>query len=59
MTYNGKIMEELKHAIEIWRMNYLIEKGIDPQPHIANCVGKIEVTLEPVQVNDYIRGEEE
>ena len=59
MTYNTKLMDELKHAIQIWRMNYLIEKGIDPQPHISNLVGKIEVTLDPVQVNDYTRGEEE
>ena len=56
MTYNTKLMDELKHAIQIWRMNYLIEKGIDPRPHISNLVGKIEVTLDPVQVNDYIRG---
>ena len=46
MTYNTKLMDELKHAIQIWRMNYLIEKGIDPQPHISNLVGKIEVTLD-------------
>ena len=59
MTYNTKLMDELKHAIQIWRMNYLIEKGIDPCPRISNLVGKIEVTLDPVQVNDYIRGEEE
>jgi hypothetical protein len=59
MTYNDKIMEDLKHAIQVWRMNYLIEKGIDPQPHISNLVGKIDITIDPVQVNDYITGEEE
>jgi hypothetical protein len=40
-------------------MNYLIEKGIDPQPNIASVVGKIEVTLDPVEVNPFDRGEEE
>jgi len=59
MTYNDRIMNELKHAIEVWRMNYLIEKGIDPQPNIASVVGKIEVTLDPVEVNSFDRGEEE
>ena len=59
MTYNDGIMDELKHAIEVWRMNYLIEKGIDPQPNIASVVGKIEVTLDPVEVNSFDRGEEE
>jgi hypothetical protein len=59
MTYNDGIMNELKHAIEVWRMNYLIEKGIDPQPNIASVVGKIEVTLDPVEVNSFDRGEEE
>ncbi len=59
MTYNDGIMNELKHAIEVWRMNYLIEKGIDPQPNIASVVGKIEVTLDPVEVNPFDRGEEE
>jgi hypothetical protein len=59
MTYNDGIMNELKHAIEVWRMNYLIEKGIDPQPNIASVVGKIEVTLDPVEVNQFDRGEEE
>ncbi len=59
MTYNDEIMNELKHAIEVWRMNYLIEKGIDPQPNIASVVGKIEVTLDPVEVNTFDRGEEE
>jgi hypothetical protein len=59
MTYNDRIMNELKHAIEVWRMNYLIEKGIDPQPNIASGVGKIEVTLDPVEVNPFDRGEEE
>jgi hypothetical protein len=37
----------------------LIEKGIDPQPNIASVVGKIEVTLDPVEVNSFDRGEEE
>ena len=59
MTYNTKMMAELKHAIQVWRMNYLIEKGIDPRPHISNLVGKIEVTLDPVQVESFNRGEEE
>jgi len=59
MTYNDGIMNELRHAIEVWRMNYLIEKGIDPQPNIASVVGKIEVTLDPVEVNQFDRGEEE
>jgi len=59
MTYNDGIMNELKHAIEVWRMNYLIEKGIDPQPNIASVVGKIEVTLDPVEVKSFDRGEEE
>ena len=59
MTYNDKIMEDLKHAIEVWRMNYLIEKGIDPQPNIASVVCNIEVTLDPVEVNSFDRGEEE
>ena len=59
MTYNDGIMDELKHAIEVWRMNYLIEKWIDPQPNIASVVGKIEVTLDPVEVNSFDRGEEE
>ena len=49
MTYNDKIMQDLKHAIRVWRMNYAIEKGIDPQPNIASVVGKIEVTLDPIE----------
>ena len=59
MTYNDKIMEDLKQAIEVWRMNYLIEKGIDPQPNIASVVGKIEVTLDPIETRQFDRGEEE
>ena len=59
MTYNGKIMEDLKHAIRVWRMNHAIEKGIDPRPRITNCVGKIEVTLDPVETRQFDRGEEE
>ena len=64
MTYNNKIMEDLKHAIRVWRMNYVIEKGIDPRPNISSLVGKIEVTLDPIetgQLQEYLRyrGEEE
>ena len=64
MTYNDGIMNELKQAIEVWRMNYVIEKGIDPQPNIASVVGKIEITLDPIETNtlqEYLRyrGEEE
>lgn len=59
MTYNDKIMEDLKDAIRVWSMVYLVEKGIDPQPNIASVVGKIEVTLDPVEVNPFDRGEEE
>ena len=55
MTYNDKIMEDLKHAIRVWRMNYAIEKGIDPQPNIASVVGKIEITLDPkAKKNEHI-----
>jgi|TARA_R100001460_G_scaffold98926_1_gene141990 hypothetical protein len=59
MTYNDKIMEDLKHAIKVWSMVYLVEKGIDPRPHITNCVGKIEVTIDPVETRRFDRGEEE
>ena len=59
MTYNDKIMEDLKHAIRVWSMVYLVEKGIDPRPRITNCVGKIEVTLDPVETRQFDRGEEE
>tara|TARA_B100000963_G_scaffold351653_1_gene363569 strand:- start:556 stop:735 length:180 start_codon:yes stop_codon:yes gene_type:complete len=59
MTYNDKIMEDLKHAIKVWSMMYLVEKGIDPQLHITNCVGKIEVTIDPVEIYPVYRGEEE
>ena len=52
-------MEDLKHAIKVWSMVYLVEKGIDPQPRITNCVGKIEVTIDPIETRRFDRGEEE
>lgn len=59
MKYPDEITADLKHAIKVWRMNYLIEKGIDPQPNISTLVGKIEVTLDPIEARQFDRGEEE
>ncbi len=46
MSNRKSIMKaDLKHAIHVWKMNYLIETGITPDVIVSDFGGYIEVSF--------------
>ena len=45
MSREDIIKADLKHAIHVWKMNYLIDKGIMPDINVSDFGGHIEVSF--------------
>tara|TARA_R110000824_G_scaffold375944_3_gene566986 strand:+ start:2345 stop:2524 length:180 start_codon:yes stop_codon:yes gene_type:complete len=53
------IKADLKNAIEVWKVNYLITKGVMPEITISDFGGYIEVSISPTTVPVVLVTEEE